>query len=214
MGEHTKGEPIVFVVDDDPQVREGVKVLLESMNLRCEAFNSTREFLEYKPHDGPSCLILDVRLPGHSGLDFQQELARAQINTPIIFISGYADVPMTVRAMKGGAFGFLTKPIHEQDLLDAVHSALDYDKVHRKQGQQLVELRKRFEALSPRERQVMTLVAAGLMNKQAAVEIGLSEVTVKFHRHNLMRKLGVKSIVELSRAAEMLGIVPKGDGIN
>jgi len=208
-----KDKPIVLVVDDDHDVREGLKALLESVDLKCEAFRSTSDFLQRQPSDEPSCLILDVRLPGHSGLDFQQELTKAQINIPIIFISGYGDVPMTVRAMKAGAFGFFTKPLHEQDLLDTVQAALDHDREQRVAGRQMLELRKRFEELSPRERQVMALVASGLMNKQAAAEIGLSEVTVKFHRHNVMKKLGVKSVVDLVRVADMLGAGQKSTPI-
>jgi FixJ family two-component response regulator len=154
--------------------------------------------------DEPTCLVLDVRLPGHSGLDFQKSLTTARINVPIIFISGYGDVPMTVRAMKAGAFGFLTKPIHEQDLLDTIQAALEHDRVQRQLGRQHAELRKRCETLSPREREVMTLIASGLMNKQAAVKIGLSEVTVKYHRHNIMTKLGLKSFADLVRVADML----------
>jgi FixJ family two-component response regulator len=201
-----KDKPVVLVVDDDHDVREGLKALLESVDLKCEAFRSTRDFLQRKPSDEPSCLVLDVRLPGPSGLDFQQELTRAQINIPIIFISGHGDVPMTVRAMKAGAFGFFTKPLHEQDLLDTIHAALDHDRTQRERDRWLMDLRKRFSDLSPREQQVLALIASGLMNKQAAVEIGLSEVTVKFHRHNLMKKLGAKTIVDLVRIADMLGV--------
>jgi FixJ family two-component response regulator len=197
--------PIVLVVDDDREVRESLANLLRSVDLRCEAFPSTQDFLQRAPSDEPSCLILDVRLPGHSGLDFQQALTKAQINIPIIFISGHGDVPMTVRAMKAGAFGFFTKPLHEQDLLDTIQAAIDHDRAQRELGRHLMQLRKRFEELSPRERQVMALVASGLMNKQAAVEIGLSEVTVKFHRHNIMKKLGLKSLADLVRVADMLG---------
>jgi FixJ family two-component response regulator len=206
MPERAKGRPIVFVVDDDSDVREGLKALLDSVDLRCEVFHSTRDFLQRKLGDEPSCLILDVRLPGASGLDFQQELAKTQNSIPIIFISGHGDIPMTVKAMRAGAVGFFTKPIHEQDLLDTIHLALERDNVRRKEDHVLAGLRDRYEALSPRERQVMALVTAGLLNKQAAAEIGLSEVTVKVHRHNVMKKLGTKSLPELVRIADMLGI--------
>jgi FixJ family two-component response regulator len=207
MHEAVKEKPaVVLVVDDDPDVRKGLKDLLESVDLKCEAFHSTQDIFQRKPSDGPTCLILDVRLPGHSGLDFQQELTKAQVNIPIIFISGHGDVPMTVRAMKAGAFGFLTKPIHEQDLLDTIHAALAHDRAQREEGRRLAELRKRFDDLSIRERQVLALISSGLMNKQAAAEIGLSEVTVKFHRRNVMQKLGAKTVVDLVRVADMLGI--------
>lgn len=197
--------PVVLVVDDDHDVRESLKALLESVDLKCVTFPSTNDFLQYSMSDEPSCLVLDVRLPGHSGLDFQQSLTAARISVPIIFISGYGDVPMTVRAMKAGAFGFLTKPIHEQDLLDTVQAALDHDRAQRQQGQQHAEMRKRFEDLTAREREVMGLISSGLMNKQAAVKIGLSEVTVKYHRHNIMKKLGLRSFADLVRVADMLG---------
>ena len=175
--------------------------------MRC--FSSTQEFLQRKRSDEPSCLILDVRLPGASGLDLQRELADAQIKIPIIFISGHGDIPMTVKAMQAGAVGFFTKPVREQDLLDSIHVALERDTARREQERVLLELRTRYETLSPREREVMAMVTAGLLNKQTAGQIGLSEVTVKVHRHNMMKKLGAKSLPELVRIADMLGIEHK-----
>ncbi len=204
----TGGGNIVFVVDDDSDVRDGLKALLESVGMRCEAFVSTQEFLLRKPADEPSCLILDVRLPGANGLDFQRELADSQIKIPIIFISGHGDIPMTVKAMKAGAVGFFTKPIHEQDLLDSIHVALERDSSRREQERAVLDLRAKYGTLSPREREVMAMVTAGLLNKQTAAEIGLSEVTVKVHRHNLMKKFGAKSLPELVRIADVLGIKP------
>ncbi len=196
--------PVVFVLDDDVHVRQGVKTLLESVGLRAEAFGSTAEFLGNQLPDVVSCLILDVRLPGLSGLDFQAKLTLAQIDIPIIFITGHGDIPMTVKAMKAGAVEFLTKPIREQDLLDAVRIALERDRARREHGKRISDLRARFEALSPREQEIMALVAAGLMNKQVAAEIGVSEVTVKVHRHNLMKKLGARSLAELVRIADIV----------
>jgi FixJ family two-component response regulator len=201
-----KSGPIVFIVDDDEDVRSGLSALLQSVGLRCELFGSTRELLQRKPFDDVSCLILDIRMPGASGLDFQAELAAAQVNIPIIFITGHGDIPMSVKAMKAGAVEFLTKPVREQDLLDAVNVALERDRARRTQDGTAHELRTRFESLSTREREVMALVTSGLMNKQAAAEIGLSEVTVKVHRHNLMKKLGVRSVAELVRIADLLGV--------
>ena len=201
--------PTVFVVDDDDDVRNGLMALLESVNISCESFRSTREFLTRKPPDGPSCLILDVRLPGSSGLDFQAELINAQVHIPIIFISGHGDVAMTVRAMKAGAVGFFTKPVHEQDLLDSINAALSRDRERRERDVAHEVLRARYETLSAREKQVMAMVTAGMLNKQSAATIGLSEVTVKVHRHNVMKKLGAKSLPELVRIADMLGIEHK-----
>ena len=203
MAEPDKGT-IVFVVDDDDDVRRGLKALLESVGMQCEAFRTTREFLERQPSDSSSCLVLDVRLPGTSGLDFQKEMATAQIKMPIIFISGHGDIPMTVKAMRAGAVGFFTKPIHEQDLLDSIHVALERDGARREQERVLMGLRAKYETLSSRERQVMAMVTAGMLNKQTAAEIGLSEVTVKVHRHNVMKKLDAKSLPELVRIADVL----------
>jgi FixJ family two-component response regulator len=195
---------IVFVVDDDEHVREGLKLLLQSVSLDCEVFGSTRQFLQRKPCDAVSCLILDVRLPGTSGLEFQAELAGAHIHTPIIFLTGHGDIPMTVRAIKAGAVEFLTKPVREQDLLDAVRVALERDRNRRDNEERVEGLKARFSALSEREREVMSFVNAGLLNKQIAGEMRLSEVTVKAHRHKLMKKLGARSLPELVRMAEVL----------
>jgi RNA polymerase sigma factor (sigma-70 family) len=202
-------DQIVFVIDDDADVRVGLTDLLGSVGLRSEGFGSAAEFLEGQRNDVARCLILDVRLPGLSGLDFQTRLAKDQIDIPIIFITGHGDIPMTVRAMKGGAVEFLTKPFREQDLLDAVQTALGRDHARRELKETLRELRKRFETLSPREQQVMTLVTSGLMNKQTAAKIGISEVAVKVHRHKLMKKLAANTLAELVRMADSLGL--RGD---
>ena len=202
-------EPVVFVVDDDIDVREGLRSLLGSVGLRCEVFASTPEFLQRQAADTVSCLVLDVRLPGISGLDFQAELAGTHADIPIIFITGHGDVPMSVRAMKAGAVEFLTKPVREQDLLDAVRVALERDRVRREQAAKFRDLQARFETLTPREREILFLVLAGLLNKQMAAEIKMSEVTVKVHRSNLMKKLGAKSLAELTKMANVLGVVPR-----
>ena len=201
-----EGNPIVFVVDDDADVREGLQALLASIGLRTMTFASTSQFLQRGPPDEVGCLILDVRLPGLGGLDLQAQLASARISIPIIFITGYGDIPMSVRAMKAGAIEFLTKPFREQDLLDAVRVALDKDRSRWKNDLRTRELRVKFEALSAREQEIMALVTAGLMNKQVAAKIGLSEVTVKVHRHNIMKKLGARSLAQLVRIADSLGI--------
>jgi FixJ family two-component response regulator len=203
---HPKSEQIVYVVDDDTDVREGVSMLLQSVGLHAVTLGSTMEFLARKRSEMPSCLVLDVRLPGSSGLDFQTELARAEIDIPIIFITGHGDIPMTVKAMKAGAVEFLTKPFREQDLLDAVRTALERDRARRELQMEAQSLRSRYNALSERERQIMSLVCAGLMNKQVAAEIGLSEVTVKVHRHNVMKKLDARSLADLVRMADALQI--------
>jgi RNA polymerase sigma factor (sigma-70 family) len=203
---HSKVEQIVYVVDDDVDVREGVSALLQSVGLKVVALSSTVEFLTHKRSEEPSCIILDVRLPGLSGLDFQAELAKAQNEIPIIFITGHGDIPMSVKAMKAGAIEFLTKPFREQDILDAVRVALERDRARHELQMQTQSLRSRYDALSDREQQVMTLVCAGLMNKQVAAEIGVSEVTVKVHRHNLMKKLDAGSLAELVRMADALRI--------
>ena len=206
MGEPGSDEQIVFVVDDDADVRAGLSDLLRSVGLRSEGFASAAEFLEKRRDDVARCLVLDVRLPGLSGLDFQTRLARDQIDIPIIFITGHGDIPMTVRAMKGGAVEFLTKPFREQDLLDAVQAALGRDRTRRERERNLSELRKRFETLSQREQQVMTLVTSGLMNKQVAAKIGISEVAVKVNRHKLMKKLAANTLADLVRMADSLGL--------
>ena len=201
-------EAIVCVVDDDSDIRDGVKLLLESVGISCVTFSSTREFLESEQFGNANCLILDVRLPGAGGLDLQAELTRAQIRTPIIFITAHGDIPMSVRAIKAGAIEFLTKPFREQELLDAVRAALERDRMQRIQDQDLHDLQARFETLTDRERKVMTFVIAGLLNKQTAAQMGISEVTVKVHRHRLMNKLGAKSLPDLVRMAEILRVDP------
>jgi len=199
---------IVCGVDDDSDIRDGVKLLLESVGIGCIAFSSTKEFLESEQIGNANCLILDVRLPGAGGLDLQAELTRAQIRTPIIFITAHGDIPMSVRAIKAGAIEFLTKPFREQDLLDAVQAAFERDRMQRTQDQDLHDLQARFKTLTERERKVMTFVIAGLLNKQTAAQMGVSEVTVKVHRHRLMSKLGAKSLPDLVRMAGMLHVVP------
>ena len=203
--------PVVFVVDDDIDVREGLKSLVESAGLRCEVFASTREFLpRKKAADTVSCLVLDVRLPGMSGLDLQAELARTHADIPTIFITGHGDIPMAVKAMTAGAVEFLTKPVREEALLDAVGIALERDRIRRERDSKLNDLRARYESLSARERKVLQLVSAGLLNKQIGGEMKLSEVTVKVHRRNLMHKLGAKSLPDLVRMAGVLGVAPRG----
>jgi FixJ family two-component response regulator len=202
----TEAKPIVFVVDDDPSVGRAIKRLIGSVGLQVEVFGSAQEFLRGKRPDGPSCLVLDIRLPGISGLDFQRELAVANVPIPIIFITAHGDIPMTVRAMKAGAVEFLTKPFHDQDLLDAIHVALERDRAKRRQDEERATIRQRWESLTPREREVLPLVVSGLLNKQIAGEIGTSETTVKVHRGQLMRKMGAESLAELVRLAERIGI--------
>jgi FixJ family two-component response regulator len=208
MPDQSQSNPIIYIVDDDADVREGLQSLLQSVGLKSKTFSSTTALLTSKLADQANCLILDVRLPGMSGLDFQAEVAKEQINVPIIFISGHADVPMSVKAMKAGAVEFLTKPVREQDLLDAVQVALDRDRTRRQHEQSMQVLRGKYYSLSDREREVMSLVVAGLMNKQAAAEIGISEVTLKVHRHNIMKKLHARSLADLVRMADSLGIPP------
>ena len=201
---------VVFVIDDDESVRTGLRSLIRSVGLQPELFASPREFLQAKRLDAPSCLVLDVRLPGKSGLDFQSELAAANISIPIIFITGHGDIPMSVRAMKAGAIEFLTKPFRDQDLLDAIHLALERDHAQREKEAEVASVRKRFDTLTTREREVLPLVVSGLLNKQIAAEIGTSETTAKVHRAQLMRKMGAGSLPELVRMSEKLGIlVPK-----
>ena len=197
---------MVFVVDDDPSLREALSSLLRSVGLRVEVFGSAPELLQTKLPDVASCLVLDIRLPKRSGLDFQTELAKAGIEIPIIFITAHGDVPMSVRAMKAGAIDFLIKPFRDQDLLDAVTIALERDRKRREEAKGLEEVKSLFESLTPREREVMTLVTTGLMNKQIAAEIGVTEITVKIHRGHAMRKMKAKSLADLVRMAEALGM--------
>ncbi|WOJ89337.1 response regulator transcription factor [Methylocapsa polymorpha] len=202
-------QPTVFVVDDDESMRAALRNLLESVDLRVEAFGSAPEFLRRAIPDGPSCLVLDIRLPGPSGLDFQAELAKVNVHIPIIFMTGHGDIPMTVKAMKAGAVEFLAKPFRDQDMLDAVRVALERDRKRRQAEKNLANLRSRFETLTARERDVAEWVASGLMNKQIAAELGLAEITVKIHRGHIMRKLSAKSLVDLVRMTDSLGIPPK-----
>ena len=202
----TELQSIVFVVDDDASVRNALKSLIRSVGLQVELFGSAQEFLQSKRPNVPSCLVLDIRLPGISGLDFQSKRAEANDPIPIIFITGHGDIRMSVRAMKAGAVEFLTKPFRDQDLLDAIHVALERDRARRQREDEIATLKERFEWLTPREREVLPLVVSGLPNKQIAAEIGTSETTVKVHRGQLMRKMGADSLPELVRMAERLGI--------
>lgn len=206
LQEADNNEPIVMVVDDDPSVRRALINLFESVGLRVAAFGSAPEILQSKPPEVPSCLVLDIRLPGLSGLDLQADLAKANIHTPIIFITGHGDIPMTVRAMKSGAVDFLTKPMRDQDILDAVQAAIQRDRKRREIEKTVSNVRSRFESLTPRERDVLSLVASGKMNKNVAAELGLAEITVKIYRGQIMRKMGAKSLAELVKMNEALGI--------
>lgn len=199
-------KPAVFVVDDDPSMRKAITNLLESVGLQTQAFASATEFLALKLPDAPCCLILDIRLPGLSGLDFQAKLAETNIAIPIIFITAHGDIPMSVRAMKAGAVEFLPKPFRDQDLLDAVQAALDRDEARHEGEKMRSDLRARFETLTPREQEVMACATGGLMNKQIAAEIGITENTVKVHRGNVTKKMGAKSLAELVRMADLLGV--------
>jgi FixJ family two-component response regulator len=202
--------PKVLIIDDDPEFRDSVGRLLRSVGLHTQQFASVSDFLKADLSDGPTCLVLDVRMPGRSGLELQRDLAAANRQLPIIFITAHGDIPMTVQAMKGGAIEFLTKPFRDQDLLDAVEAGLAQDRARRESDKSLDGLRRRFEALSPREREVMVQVTAGRLNKQIAHDIGIAESTVKVHRTNLMRKMKARSLPELSRMADILKLMPQG----
>jgi FixJ family two-component response regulator len=193
-------------VDDDASMREALARLFYSIKIRVEVFASTQDFLQSARPDVPGCLVLDVRLPGLSGLDFQAELTKANIRIPIVFITGHGDIPMSVRAMKAGAVDFLTKPFRDQDLLDAVAAAILRDQKRREHEEAVADLKERFAFLTPREREIMALVASGLMSKQIAAQISLSEITVKVHRSHLMKKMGARSVADLVRMAEALGV--------
>lgn len=202
----SEDNPVVFVIDDDRSVREALEGLLRSVGLKVQAFASTQDFLQFDRPDAAGCLVLDVRLPGLSGLDFQRELAKSNNPLPIIFITGHGDIPMSVRAIKAGAIEFLTKPFRDQELLDAVQHGIEQDRVQRTQAMAVADLRERFDALTSRERQIMELVVTGRPNKQLAAELDVSEITVKVHRGNVMRKMQAKSLAELVRMADRLGI--------
>jgi FixJ family two-component response regulator len=199
-------EPLVFIVEDEESVRRALSNLFQSVGLEVEMFGSAAEMLQSKLPDVASCLVLDVRLPGLSGLDFQAELAKANVHIPIIFMTGHGDIPMTVRAMKGGAVDFLTKPFRDQDMLDAVTVAIERDRKRRDAERVVASLQALFETLTPRERDILALVASGLMNKQVAAELGLAEITVKIYRGQIMKKMGVRTLADLVRTAETLGI--------
>lgn len=197
-------QALVFIIDDDPSMRASIESLLRSVGHSVQSFASTQEFVHGERLDAPGCLVLDIRLPGRSGLEFQRDLARSDIRLPVVFITGHGDVPMSVSAMKAGAIEFLTKPFRDQDLLDAVHRGIELDRDRRAEATMLAELRQRFDSLTPREREVMAFVATGWLNKQIAAELGLSEITIKVHRAQVMRKMEAKSLPDLVRFADRL----------
>jgi FixJ family two-component response regulator len=203
---HSEAQPVVFVVDDDDSMRRALSNLIRSVGLQAETFATAADFLAVKLPDAPCCLILDIRLPGLSGLDFQAKLASAKIEVPIIFITAHGDIPMSVRAMKAGAIEFLTKPFRDQDLLDAIQAAIERDRMRREGEKMISILRTKFETLTPREQEVMACVTGGLMNKQIAAEIGVTENTIKVHRGNVTKKMGARSVAELVRIADILGV--------
>ena len=204
-----KQDPVVFVIDDDRMIRDGLQGLIRSVGLRVETFASAQDFLAAKRPDVPACLVLDVRMPGVSGLDLQLKLSEAGIHIPIIFITGHGDIPMSVRAMKEGAYEFLTKPVRGQDLLDAIQKAIASDRERRKEREELNEVRERFLTLTPREKEVLNLVVAGLLNKQVADQLGMSELTVKTHRAHVMEKTNAESLAHLVRMSEKIKNSPR-----
>jgi FixJ family two-component response regulator len=206
MNKVPEQQPVVLVVDDDPSVRAALTRLFRTVGLQTEVFGSTAELLQSNLPDVPSCLVLDVRLPGQSGLDFQAELIKANIHIPIIFMTGHGDIPMSVRAMKEGAVDFLAKPFRDQDMLDAVTTAVGRDRQRRESSKQTIQLKAVFDSLTPREQEVMKLVASGLMNKQVAGQMGLAEITVKIHRGHVMKKMGARSLADLVRMVDLLGL--------
>jgi FixJ family two-component response regulator len=202
----SEGQPVVVIIDDDPDIRDSLQGLLETVDLQAAPFATASEFLASKRPQGPCCIVVDVRLPGLSGLDFQQELARENIPIPVIFITGHGDIPMSVRAMKAGALEFLTKPLRDQDLLDAIQAALRRDRARLEDERKVANLRTRQETLTTRERQVMALLVSGRVNKQIAAEVGISEVTVRLHRGQIMRKMYASSLADLIRTADKINL--------